>query len=159
MENNEVQIGINSQNIDINELENMMKLMQGNQIENLNNGMKDNNKMLEAFVLFQKFMNMNQILDKQKEMLQNEINKNENQINQINQLNNNKINIENKTNKVEIEDDKKEVKKDNILNVNEEINKENNQVIKAEKKEVIKPRIRRGESKNIEQEKKNEIKE
>ena len=50
MENNEVQIGINSQNIDINELENMMKLMQGNQIENLNNGMKDNNKMLEAFV-------------------------------------------------------------------------------------------------------------
>ena len=96
MENNEVQIGINSQNIDINELENMMKLMQGNQIENLNNGMKDNNKMLEAFVLFQKFMNMNQILDKQKEMLQNEINKNENQINQINQINNNKINIENK---------------------------------------------------------------
>ena len=71
MENNEVQIGINSQNIDINELENMMKLMQGNQIENLNNGMKDNNKMLEAFFLFKKFMNMNQILNKKKEMLQN----------------------------------------------------------------------------------------
>ena len=75
MENSQ---SINYQNNDMNNIENMMKLMQTNPIMNSNEEIKDQKKMLETFILFQKFMNMNQMLDKQKEILKNEINKNEN---------------------------------------------------------------------------------
>ena len=163
MENNENQNG-NMENIN---METMMKLMQSNQMGDTNSGIQDKNQMLEAFILFQKFMNMNQMLDQQKEIIKNEISKNESQISQTNSnnfivesnnINNNKSNNNNINKEIEI---KKEEKNENnsIINSNEEINKENNQNIKQEKKEIVKPRIRRGENKNIENEKKekNEI--
>ena len=80
MENSQ---NVNNQYNDMNNIETIMKLMQANPIMNSNNGIKDQKQMLEAFILFQKFMNMNQMLDKQKELLKNEINKNENQTSQI----------------------------------------------------------------------------
>ena len=164
MEKNENQNG-NMENIN---METMMKLMQSNQMGNSNSGIQDKNQMLEAFILFQKFMNMNQMLDQQKEIIKNEISKNESQISQTNSnnfivesnnINNNKSNNNNNINK-EIEIKKEEKNENNsIINSNEEINKENNQNIKQEKKEIVKPRIRRGENKNLENEKKekNEI--
>ncbi len=155
MENSQ---SINYQNNDMNNIENMMKLMQTNPIMNSNEEIKDQKKMLETFILFQKFMNMNQMLDKQKEILKNEINKNENQTPQLNNNLNNQITINNNNNNLKEEIEIKKEEKIENKNINEEINKENNQNLKFEKKES-KPRIRRGENKNIENEKKekNEI--
>ena len=145
MENNQT---LNYQYNDMNNIESMMKLMQTNPIINTNEEIKDQKKMLETFILFQKFMNMNQMLDKQKELLKNEINKNENQTSQIINNLNNKIIINNDNNIKEI---KKEEKIEN-KNIKEEINKENNQNLKLERKEA-KPRIRRGENKSLDFEK------
>ena len=163
MENNENQNG-NMENIN---METMMKLMQSNQMGNSNSGIQDKNQMLEAFILFQKFMNMNQMLDQHKEIIKNEISKNESQTSQSNNnnfiieskninnnINNNNINNNNNNNKeTEIKKDE-QLENNSIINTNQETNKENNQIVKQDKKEVIKPRIRRGENKNIELEKK-----
>ena len=89
MENNEKQNG-NMENIN---METMMKLMQSNQMGDTNSGIQDKNQMLEAFILFQKFMNMNQMLDQHKEIIKNEISKNESQ---TSQSNNNNFIIESK---------------------------------------------------------------
>jgi hypothetical protein len=124
MENSQ---SINYQNNDMNNIENMMKLMQTNPIMNSNEEIKDQKKMLETFILFQKFMNMNQMLDKQKEILKNEINKNENQTPQLNNNLNNQITINNNNNNLKEESEIKKEEKIENKNINEEINKENNQ--------------------------------